>query len=406
MGGVAWLSPMAGSDETATTSSPANPLASFLWSRSANAETVAAGDVLYRMNSVTAGGPGLVAVGWVFSGGEMDAAVWTSSEGIAWSLVPDDDAMLADGQMLSVTVGGPGLVAVGLALTAECCPGSAAAVWTSPDGVTWSRVPHDEAVLGGAGRPRMNSVAAGGPGLVAVGSAGFAPGGLDGGVLQVAAVWTSPDGVSWSRELGDNAPFRGGEMFGVTAGGPGLVAVGTVRGVAAVWTSLDESTWSRVPHSTAVFGRGEMFSVTVGGPGLVAVGQDNDDAAVWTSPDGITWSRAPHDEAVFGGQRFQGMNSVIAAGPGLVAAGSGDSADDTDAALWASEDGITWFRVPRDEAVFGGQGWQQMLSLTAGGPGLVAVGFDSQGPRDDIPWDPWDGTRDMDGVVWLAKSGD
>ena len=43
-------------------------------------------------------------------------------------------------------------------------------------------------------------------------------------------------------------------------------------------------TWSRVPHDDAVFGgegRREMVSVTAGGPGLVAVGSDRSDASVW-----------------------------------------------------------------------------------------------------------------------------
>ncbi len=52
-----------------------------------------------------------------------------------------------------------------------------------------------------------------------------------------------------------------------------------------------------------------MWSATAGGPGLVAVGSDagggDVDAAVWTSPDGITWSRVPLDEAVFGGTADQ-----------------------------------------------------------------------------------------------------
>jgi hypothetical protein len=45
----------------------------------------------------------------------------------------------------------------------------AAAVWTSVDGLSWSRVPHDEALFGGATLQTMESVAAGGPGVVAVG---------------------------------------------------------------------------------------------------------------------------------------------------------------------------------------------------------------------------------------------
>ncbi len=47
--------------------------------------------------------------------------------------------------------------------------------------------------------------------------------------------------------------------------------------VAAVWTSVDGITWSRVPHDETVFGGGAGYSmgtVTVGGPGLVATGQD------------------------------------------------------------------------------------------------------------------------------------
>ena len=73
-----------------------------------------------------------------------------------------------------------------------------------------------------------------------------------------------------------------------------------------------------------------MSSVTVGGPGLVAVGQEGvnsqgytgaGSAMVWTSVDGMSWSRVPHDEAVFGGEGAQFMHSVSAGGPGLVAVG-------------------------------------------------------------------------------------
>jgi hypothetical protein len=48
--------------------------------------------------------------------------------------------------MSAVVAGGPGLVAVGHDDAGE---DEDAAVWTSPDGLVWSRVPHDEAVFGG-----------------------------------------------------------------------------------------------------------------------------------------------------------------------------------------------------------------------------------------------------------------
>jgi hypothetical protein len=76
-----------------------------------------------------------------------------------------------------------------------------------------------------------------------------------------------------------------------------------------------------------------------------------------------------------------------------------------DAAVWTSVDGIIWTRVPHDEAVFGegvgfgSEGFQGMNSVTAGGPGLVAVGFDGL--------DGLDGSDGVDGpAVWTATTED
>ena len=149
---------------------------------------------------------------------------------------------------------------------------------TSADGITWTRVTHDETVFGtgdGPDEPLMLSVAAGGPGLVAVGA-------QSPGKPKETPVWTSPDGFTWTR-VPDDETFRG-FMTSVTTGGPGLVVVGRHEGDVMVLTSVDGVTWSRVPHDEAVFGGGDhhwMSAVTVGGPGLVAVGNREDDAAVW-----------------------------------------------------------------------------------------------------------------------------
>ncbi|HUU61161.1 MAG TPA: hypothetical protein VMX37_02095, partial [Acidimicrobiia bacterium] len=59
------------------------------------------------------------------------------------------------------------------------------AVWTSADGLVWSRVPHDEALFVGVDAQQMIAVIPGGPGLVAVGY------GVSGGETD-AAVWVSP----------------------------------------------------------------------------------------------------------------------------------------------------------------------------------------------------------------------
>jgi hypothetical protein len=360
-----------------------DPVSSYRWSRVATDDEAVFGQHVEEvMNSVLVGGPGLVAVG---------SAVWTSVDGITWSRVPDDDAIFAAdvgerAVMTSITAGGPGLIAVGDA-------DDGAAVWSSVDGLTWSRVPHDEALFGGAA---MTSVTAGGPGLVAVGAVGS---GYD---FEVAAVWTSVDGLTWSRVPHDEAVFGGGGqgMNSVTVGGPGLVAVGRdepdinsngekccLR--AAVWTSVDGIIWTRVPDDEAVFdgpGGQEMNSVAAAGSGLVAVGDEQlgddvptgraKDAAVWTSVDGITWSRVPHDVTLFGGTGNQRMHGVTVTDAGLVAVGAdgGFYGTQGDAVVWTSVDGITWARVPHDESVFGGA---EMQSVTGTSAGLVAVGDES-----------------------------
>jgi hypothetical protein len=106
-----------------------------------------------------------------------------------------------------------------------------------------------------------------------------------------------------------------------------------------VWTSIDGITWTRVPDDVTV--RGALTSVTAGGPGLVAVGIDATEAnGVWTSVDGITWSRVPNDISVFG--KWPGwITDVTVGGPGLVAVGShdDDAAVHGDAAVWVTEEG-------------------------------------------------------------------
>ena len=172
-----------------------------------------------------------------------------------------------------VTAGGPGLVAV-----------SDGGLWASVDGTTWSRVPTDE-----TGQPVATDVVANGPGLVAVGSNGRDP-----------WVGTSPDGVSWlglpngvAAALGsaDEEPGFSGVMNGVTVGGPGLVAVGTVGPDAAVWTSAEVGEASPVaPGSIFRFdpvtnqGIAIETGLTAGAAGLgVAVGE----GTVWAfEPDG------------------------------------------------------------------------------------------------------------------------
>jgi len=348
-----------------------------------DSEDVLAGDARQSISAVTTGGPGLVAVG--VDG--LDGAVWTSSDGLAWSRVNDDSGVFSGDsgiELDGVAAGDTGMVAVGI-------DGIGAAAWASPDGSTWTRV-SDDAAFDESGA--IYDVVAGGPGFVAVGTDKYDDG-------SAAVVWTSADGLAWTR-VPDTAetytPRTHSKMRAVTVGGPGLVAVGFEADgdwAAAVWTSSDGLTWTRVPNDEAIFDGVEdqmMEAVTAGGPGFVAVGQDygSDDvgAAVWTSTDGFTWTRIPANLDTFGGSQARGMWGVMADGSGLVAVGAVGSGS----AIWTSPDGSVWTRVPQNDGSFDKDGGA-MFDVIQGGPGLIAVGQEYSG-------------SDPDAAVWAKAASD
>lgn len=362
-----------------------------------------------------------------------------SFDALEWARVPFDQTIYGGPGHLprgALLTDGIGYVTVGADVTGEDWD---AAVWYSADGVTRERVPHDEAVFGGSGDQAMTAVVAAGPGLVAVGfERKTAPVVVDNGGTVIdgevydAVVWTSVDGIAWSRVGDGDHVFSGAEeqddqvMAAVVAAGPGLVAVGYewdrwfrpearfnarfgIDVSAAVWVSEDGSTWTRVPDSDGALGAMgggspdtplaayEMRSVTSWRGGLVAVGVRESgsldlDAAVWLSDDGISWTRVSDDDATFQGRTGDlefpddlEMWSVAAGGPGLVAVGSerqswaesgGVVRSDTNAAVWISADGLVWRRVPHDEGIFGGEDIQEMNTIVATPSGLVALGFD------------------------------
>ncbi len=329
---------------------------------------------------------------------ELHPVVWVSPDGLTWARLPDDESVLGNGALMrSVTAYDGGFVAVG----SDDSGGDAdAAVWLSPDGLSWTRVPHDESVFGGEADQLptqfMISVAAFDGGLVAVGESSS--------VFEIhAAVWTSADGFSWTRVLPDESIFDDAVTVDVTAFSGGLAVVGfDVSGGdadAAVWTSSDGADWQRVSHSEAVFGGdGDQIMVSIASfnGGLVAVGLNQafrGDAAVWMSTDAVTWIRVPHDESIFGAGETGSaeMTSVAAFDVGLVAGGIEQRDGDVDAVVWTTSDGLTWVRVS-DATIFGGEDLQSIASLAVVDGSLVAVGRQAS-PGGNLDTDP-------DAAVW------
>ena len=120
-----------------------------------------------------------------------------------------------------------------------------------------------------------------------------------------AAVWLSPDGLSWRRsgqEVFDNPHMRA-----VTAtDGRGLVAGGGLPGwiEAKIWSSRDGDTWVEHPHDDTVLGGqptsaaeaevigpASIQGLSTYGSNVLAVGSFDGDAAVWVG----TWNGGTDD---------------------------------------------------------------------------------------------------------------
>jgi tRNA A-37 threonylcarbamoyl transferase component Bud32 len=185
--------------------------------------------------------------GDVFSGGflttdagDRDAAIWVESGG-GWSMV-DQDSLRGPGnqQINAVLQAGPGLVAVG---TDDAGGDVDAAVWTSTDGQTWNRVPHVEATFGGRGTQWMSALSVFGSAIIAAGYSETAAGDSNG------AIWLSTDGTTWTRQGPIASSPLGGQgrqrINGLVVMGQKLVAVGSETRAfddqGAVWIGKVES---------------------------------------------------------------------------------------------------------------------------------------------------------------------
>jgi hypothetical protein len=268
------------------------------WTRVPHVEAIFGGPEWQGMWAVASAPSGLVAVGYERM--HWFAAIWHSADGLTWSRVAADEALFgspAYPEIRAIVATDSGFVAVGSVSPSGGSPGPA--VWVSLDGAVWTRVPADGIAQAGAtGGREMYAVSWSDGVLVAVGRDTTS---------GMAVVWRSgDDGWTWTRVR--DADFGGpgtfdlayAEMHSVAHYEGGVLAGGLVVGQswdAAVWTSPDGVTWARVAADDTVFGEaGDQYvsSVTAFEGGLVAVGYDGStgdaDAAVWVwsvgSPQG------------------------------------------------------------------------------------------------------------------------
>ncbi len=175
--------------------------------------------------------------------------------------------------------------------------GTDGSILMSPDGNTWTA--KTSVPSGGAGGPRMNSIAFG----IASGATIYVAVG-DGG-----NIFTSTDLSAWAPAASNttnnlhNVSFPNGTFVATGASGTLL-------------TSADAVTWTLQNSSTPNALRGATYGAGSAGAYYVVVG---DSGTILTSPDGTTWSSAtlpglPNLRAIRFGTRFVavGLGGVVA----------------------------------------------------------------------------------------------
>lgn len=265
------------------------------WARAAPIGEVDDRPTTQRMSGIAASDSLIVAVGSEQRVGRTTSAVWSSTNGVDWRPVVHSRSAFESGRvsMADIAHGVEGFVAVG-----QDRGPSDGVVWFSADGNGWQRIPDDPEVFGRDNVAINAVIARPEGGFVAVG---------DNFTTGNGAVWLSPDGMTWSRVPDDSAPSSTGRahMNAVTRSAAGhFVAVGTDstdRTTPAVWTSPDATAWTRLPLGLLADNdeSAEINDIATTRDGLVAIGQIESAAAIWTSSDSLNWTRHADDPVLF-----------------------------------------------------------------------------------------------------------
>jgi hypothetical protein len=226
-------------------------------------------------------------------------AMWTSSNGQAWHRVAGTTPTL-------VVVGRQGFLGADRRRGSNGSGPDSVTFWQSRDGVTWTLA--SDPMRGWV----ADLIATSDGGALAIGSRDGPPA-PDGGPTFDAVAWHSADGVAWAKPT---TIAIGATVSSVARGGPGYVAVGSAEQVGAAWSSVDGLTWRR---ETMGIREEETLNLIFPVEGGLLVEGDTtvDDTAnvmIWFSSDGINWARVAEQDA------FGGINNAIAS---LIATPSG-----------------------------------------------------------------------------------
>lgn len=307
--------------------------------------------------------------------GDSWGAIWTSQDGRTWDRVPHDPALfgLTSGgstYMRDATFGGPGFVAVGWNERNE--PAS----WASPDGTTWQRSEYiaTEDVF-------LDAVAANESTVVAIGHMGE---------RSEPAIFVSEDGLTWMPAF----PAQGMRLTPerrprvITSGDTFLALVN------GLWRSTDGFEWEVVTElmptdffeAQIAFGSLGTAAISHGGRAVSLLGAEGEWSPSYVG-SGLDWD---YDDAPFAND-VEAIECVglIALDEGLIAVGTDYrdwtwEAGGTAAAAYYSVDAATWHRMNLELHGFENSRLSDAARL---GDVLIGLGFNvDDGIVNGVTW--------------------
>jgi hypothetical protein len=250
------------------------------------------------------------------------SAIWTSHDGVAWTLASTQGiAPRQRGDQVNVLR----RTATGfLAAGANVPPGNPAAaspvVWTSTDGVTWHRLGAAQLRLTAAGGTAGALASAAVNGAVIVISGTVTTNGAGAARREVAGVWRSTNGgTTWSAVTVPASNGAAAASAAVAATAHGFVAVRPGRAGAVVFSSADGTAWKFAATVTGQGGAALTVTSVDGGPaGAVIAGRSGANVLAFTSADGTAWrpdgSLASATAGTVSGVTVTTGGAVVAAG--------------------------------------------------------------------------------------------
>ncbi|GAA3969065.1 hypothetical protein GCM10023085_59250 [Actinomadura viridis] len=385
------------------------------------------------------------AKGWIAIGVRPGGgAVWTSENGRNWRRQPDEAGQPfgANARVRRAAASDNGFLAFGETSQKGDFSDAQPAVWLSPDGARWEQRVGDRIglpiqrgtislleVAGSGGVLLLEGLHTANPGArkpqmgrrvfssddggrswveskvpVPKGTRGLMIGGGPSGFVAIREIqaggksygqsFTSKDGMAWTQagRVESSGYQRVSRVLGSDEGYAALVVRG--RDV-TISRTADGASWREAGTLPNRPGRALNGSAMSGGQ-TVLVGADNSGGelnsllGVWDGQG----TQVPIDIAkVPGAARPDHTVTAVGAGSDLaVAVGSANG----DAGVWTSRDGTSWTRAQGAQGALSRPGPQQLVSVTGGKAGWLAVGSDQAAPRRPLV------VTSTDGASWRA----